>query len=169
MQHHLRGCNDIPSILQWTTPITHSLCEGWTRHDLHILVTAPFCCDRKFWAACAQSFALWQQATIKFTCHDHSIIACSHHIVIYAACCERVTKQNCYKAPFFLRLELKRYERNLIITFSNYTPDKCLQMYWCYFLFHLFLSRSVFHLPSRYSDQSVSRTIMLLLTFIQSN
>ena len=22
-------------------------CEGWTSHDLHILVTAPFCCDRK--------------------------------------------------------------------------------------------------------------------------
>jgi len=31
-------------------------------------------------AACAQSFALWQQATIEFTCHDHSIIACSCHI-----------------------------------------------------------------------------------------
>ena len=29
-------------------------------------------CDRKSRAACAQSFALWQQATIEFTCHDHS-------------------------------------------------------------------------------------------------
>jgi len=37
-------------------------------------------CDRKSRAACAQSFALWQQATIEFTCHDHSIIACSCHI-----------------------------------------------------------------------------------------
>jgi len=27
-------------------------------------------------AACAQSFALWEQATIEFTYHDHSIIAC---------------------------------------------------------------------------------------------
>jgi len=40
------------------------------------------CCDRKDRAACAQSFALWQQATIEFTCHDHSIIACSRHIYI---------------------------------------------------------------------------------------
>ena len=38
------------------------------------------CCDRKSRAACVQSFALWQQATIEFTCHDHSIIACSRHI-----------------------------------------------------------------------------------------
>jgi len=71
-QHHRRGCNNIPSFLQWTALIACSLCEGWTPHDLHILVTAPFCCDRKSWAAYAQSFALWQQATIEFTCHDHS-------------------------------------------------------------------------------------------------
>jgi len=31
-------------------------------------------------AASAQSFTLWQQATIDITCHDHCIIACSHHI-----------------------------------------------------------------------------------------
>jgi len=64
-QHHRRGCNNIPSFSQRTTAIARSLCEGWTRHDLHILVTAPFCCDRKSQAACAQSFALWQQATIE--------------------------------------------------------------------------------------------------------
>ena len=34
------------------------------------------------WAS-AQSFAPWQQATIEFTCHDHSIIACSRHIHIF--------------------------------------------------------------------------------------
>ena len=33
-------------------------------------------------AVCAQSFALWQQATIELTCHDHSIIACSRHLYI---------------------------------------------------------------------------------------
>ena len=65
------------------------------------------CCDRKSWAACAQSFAPWQQATIEITLvvtvhkhnqlftrftsivrghsprslhRDHSIIACSRHI-----------------------------------------------------------------------------------------
>jgi len=31
-----------------------------------------YCCDRKSRVAWAQSFALWQQATIEFTCHDHS-------------------------------------------------------------------------------------------------
>jgi len=34
-------------LLQQTAPITRSFCEGFTQHDLHILVTAPFCCDRK--------------------------------------------------------------------------------------------------------------------------
>jgi len=38
------------------------------------------CCDRKSRAACGQSFALWQQATIEITRRDHSIIACSRHI-----------------------------------------------------------------------------------------
>ena len=75
-----RGCNNIPSFLQRTAPIACSFCEGFTRHDLHILVTAPFCCNRKAWVACAWSFVLWQQATIEFTCRGHSIIACSHHI-----------------------------------------------------------------------------------------
>jgi len=64
-QHHRRGCNNIPSFLQRTTPIARSFCEDWTRHDLYILVTAPFSCDRKSRAACAQSFAPWQQATIE--------------------------------------------------------------------------------------------------------
>ena len=31
-------------------------------------------------AAIAQSFTLWQQATIEITCHDHSHIACSRHM-----------------------------------------------------------------------------------------
>jgi len=38
------------------------------------------CCDRKSRAACAQSFAPWQQATIEINRRDHSIIACSRHI-----------------------------------------------------------------------------------------
>ena len=37
-----RGCNNIPSLSQWTAPIARSFCEGCTWHDLHILVTAPF-------------------------------------------------------------------------------------------------------------------------------
>jgi len=82
-QRHRKGCNNIPSFFQRTTPIARSLCEGWTRHDLHILVTAPFCCYRKSRAACAQNFAPRQQATIEITRRDHSIIACSHHAYIF--------------------------------------------------------------------------------------
>jgi len=61
-------------------------------HDLHILVTAPFCCDRKSLAACAQSFAPWQQATIEITRRDHSIIACSRHIYVW--CCSSRTSRS---------------------------------------------------------------------------
>ena len=69
-----------PTFSQQTAPITRPFCEGFTQHDFHILATAPFCCDRKVRAACAQSLALSQQATIEFTCRNHSIIACSHDI-----------------------------------------------------------------------------------------
>ena len=62
-----RGCNNIPSFLQWTAPTTHSFCEGFIQHDLHILVTAPFSCDPKAQVACMRSFSLWQQATTEFT------------------------------------------------------------------------------------------------------
>jgi len=48
----------------------------------HHLKTFIQCCDRKSRAAHAQSFTLWQQATIEFTCHDHSITACSRQIYV---------------------------------------------------------------------------------------
>ena len=74
-QSQLRSSNNIPSFLQWTTPITRSFCGGCTWHNLHIiLVIAPFCCVAK------QSFTLWQQATIEITWQDHFIIASSRHI-----------------------------------------------------------------------------------------
>jgi len=38
------------------------------------------CCGQKTQAASAQSFALSQQATMEFTCHDHSVIAFSQHL-----------------------------------------------------------------------------------------
>jgi len=69
-QGQLRGCNNI-SFLQLTTAIARSFCEGFIRHDLHILVTPPFSCDRRARAACSQSFTLWQQATTDFTSGVH--------------------------------------------------------------------------------------------------
>jgi len=61
------------------TPIARSLCEGWTRHDLNILVIASFFCDQKSRAACAQSFAPWQQATIEIMLAISLTIACSRY------------------------------------------------------------------------------------------
>jgi len=78
-QRQRRGCNNIPSFLQRTAQIARSFCEGCIWYDCHILVTTPFCCNRKAWAACAQSCTPWQQATIEITWWDHSIIACSRH------------------------------------------------------------------------------------------
>jgi len=48
-------------------------------------------------AACAQSFELWQQATIEFTCHDHSIVACSRQvdILLFLAHIPFVVNQTC--------------------------------------------------------------------------
>jgi len=80
MQRPLRGCNNILSVLQWTVPIACSFCGGCHWNHLHLLVTAPFCCDWKGQVASVQSFTLWQQATIDIPRHAHSIAACSHHI-----------------------------------------------------------------------------------------
>ena len=49
-----RGWNSSSSFLQQTASIACSFYEVSTWHDLHILVTAPFCCDQKARAACAQ-------------------------------------------------------------------------------------------------------------------
>jgi len=43
---------------------------------------SSYCCHRKTRAACAQSFAPWQQATIEITRRDHSIIACSRQFYL---------------------------------------------------------------------------------------
>ena len=46
------------------------------------LYFGEYCCDWKSRAACAQSFAQWQQAAIEITRRDHSFIVCSRHIHI---------------------------------------------------------------------------------------
>jgi len=129
MQHHWRGCNNIPAFLQQTIPIAHSLCEGWTQHDLHILVTAPFCCDWKSRAACAQSFAPWQQATIEIMLAISLTIACLRYIyngvILHAhpVCGEstqhhrRGCNRTCpiYKKLLFLQLIAKAYSSFLVL------------------------------------------------------
>jgi len=90
-QHHCRGCNNILSFLQSTALITCSFHEVWTWPDLQILPTAPLSCDRKARAPSAQSFTLWQQATLEIMRRNHSSIACLHHI-IYAYCYSRISR-----------------------------------------------------------------------------
>ena len=68
-----------------------NLCLHVIRFEILVFIQRS-CCDRKSWAAYAQSFALWQQATIKFTCHDHSIIDCSRRIYVW--CCTSPTSRS---------------------------------------------------------------------------
>ena len=82
-QYHGRDCNNVTSFSQRTTPIACSLCECWTRHDLHILVTAPLCFDRKSRATCAQSFAPRQQATTEIMRRISLFFAWSRHTYIF--------------------------------------------------------------------------------------
>ena len=83
MQWQPRSCNNIPSFLQWTTPIERSFCEAYTWHHLRILVKAPLCCDWKGRAAGAQTCTLWHQATIKIPHSAQLISACSRHMVLF--------------------------------------------------------------------------------------
>jgi len=69
-----------PSFLQRTTPIARSLCEGWTRHNLHILVTSPFCCDRKSQTGCAQRFHRGSKQQWRSCVAISLTIACSRYI-----------------------------------------------------------------------------------------
>ena len=52
---------------------SHILCEGCTWDNFRILVTALFCCDWKACGARAQSFTMWQQATMEITRRTHSL------------------------------------------------------------------------------------------------
>jgi len=52
----------------------------WCLLELFLIILwFSWCCGRNARAASAQSFTLWQQATIEITGRDHSIIACSRH------------------------------------------------------------------------------------------
>jgi len=95
------GC-DNGCIIQWD----EFKCKKLTYND------QPKCCDRKAPAACAQSFALSQQATIEFTRWDRSIIACSRHIytVLFFAHIPFVVN-HAFSATPTERLQHKRVER----------------------------------------------------------
>ena len=63
----------------WRPQVVHR-CSCLHSSKRHV---ALHCRDRKARAASAQSFALWQQATIEITQRDHSFIACSRHMCIW--------------------------------------------------------------------------------------
>ena len=76
-----RRCNNIPSFYNKQHRSHVLFAKSAPGMTLNIQVTAPFCCDWKAQVANAQSFTLWQQATIQITQWDRSIIACSCHML----------------------------------------------------------------------------------------
>jgi len=55
--------------------------SGWFKcKNIALCLLLNYYCDQKVRAACAQSFAPWQQATIEITRRDHSTTACSRHL-----------------------------------------------------------------------------------------
>jgi len=79
-QHHRRGCNNIPSFLQLTAPIALSFCEGFIRHDLHTLVTAPFCCDRKSPSGMCAKLRIVAASNNRVQPTRSLCFACSRHV-----------------------------------------------------------------------------------------
>jgi len=79
-KHAWTICSKRNSQLQFWLQPQYSVMTSIRTVATSLVVLRWLCCDRKSRAAYAQSFALWQQATIEFTCHDHSVIACSRHI-----------------------------------------------------------------------------------------
>jgi len=119
--------------LRRTALIACSLCKGRTRHELHILVAAPFCCDWKSRVACAQSFALWQQATIEITRRDHSI-ACSRHIHIFLFFAHILfvvnhTINTTPQASYYMLGHLLWW--NKLISTNSYYTARCLVLQCC--------------------------------------
>jgi len=80
------------------------------------------CCDRKARAAYVQSFALWQQATTVFTCHDNSIITCSCHICGVVRCAHPVRGES-------------HDQRNANGEVATTSPPFHNEPYWLYVLF----------------------------------
>jgi len=90
-QRQLTGCNNIPSFLQWTTPIARSFGEGCTWNHHHILATAPLCCNWKTRTAsehCGNKQipsgkrALWQIPSVSEYCGSKQQYR-SHVMLIY--------------------------------------------------------------------------------------
>jgi len=83
-QHQLKGCNNVPSFLQWTALIAQSFCKGCTWHHLDILVKAPLCCDWKAQVAMAAS-------------NNRDPTSCSFYLCLFAThisgCCSSRTSR----------------------------------------------------------------------------
>jgi len=83
-----------------------------------------YCCDRKSRAASAQSFTLWQQATIEMTRLDHSIIACSWHAYIGVILLSLLVRGTLILVLFFAHMPF------VVNRTFNATPPERLQQYY---------------------------------------
>ena len=92
-----------------------------------------YCCDRKARAAYAQSFALWQQATIEFTCHDHSSRTLLLRSVVHIVSIGRASKPRslfyCLFAPHICVVLFFTHIPFVVNHTINATPPERLQHY----------------------------------------
>ena len=118
-------------------------------------VHTRYCCDRKSRAAYAQSFTLWQQATIEFTCHDHSIITCRRHIYVW--CCS-----SCTSRSWWITQSTQHHRRGCNSTF----PKKAfaIQGHFAIRCYVAAVLWSILHLS--YSSESVNKTWLPNITEI---
>jgi len=117
------------------------------------------CCDRKSRAACAQSFATWQQATIEIIRRDHSIIACSRHlhVFLFFAHIPLVVNHTINATP---RERLHYVRQNSTVSLSLSFPKKAHN---ALVFLHIFLTSRKKNKNDFLKDQNRRKTLPLLM------
>ena len=90
------------------------------------------CCDRKSRAAYAESFALWQQATIEITCHDHSSHTLLRSIVDIVSITRDYTPRSLYYCLFAPHICMVLFFTHIPFVVNNTnsaTPPERLQQH----------------------------------------
>ena len=115
--------------INWTEHSTTS--TSWSQHH--------FVAIGKAQAACAQSFALWQQPTTEFTCHDHSprtlvITFNSSQVSIGRACTPRSLYYWLFTPRIYIVVIFFAHIPFVVNHTINTTPPERLQQYHILFM-----------------------------------
>ena len=140
-----------------------------------------YCCDRKSRAACAQSFALWQQATTEFTCHDHSprtLVVTFNGSQVNIG--RTSTPRSLYRCLFAPRISMVLFFTHIPFVVNhtiNATPPERLQQYLrcaTFCVSNQFVSfaacawkQDVFHFAAHCAVCLVEQNLSLVLDIIQ--